>query len=195
MPFIDAREAVIEWLVAPAAPVDRKSPGAGDLGAGGWRARTLPGKPYVAQRETIEIVKEHGYPDRRLFATTFTDLDGAGWSYLVAAERSDAGWSAHDVAGGSDGPGQARTQRAERPQPKADVFGQWGPDLLYVGAEVRGDRQGAVAAVRLTLVDGTELTEAASGGLALFVARHGAEPDVVHLLDARGAVLATHDAF
>jgi hypothetical protein len=42
-----------------------------------------------------------------VFATTFVSLDGNGWSYLVAAKRSDVGWAAHAVAGGSDGWGHA----------------------------------------------------------------------------------------
>ena len=57
---------MIELLVAPAAAeIDRESPGAGCPGTGGWRARVLPGKPYVAKRETIEILKERGNADRR----------------------------------------------------------------------------------------------------------------------------------
>ena len=192
MSLPDAREAVIELLVAPAPWLDSESPAAGDPGAGGWRARALPGKPYVAKRETIEIIKERGDADRRLFATTFLDLHGNGWSYLVAAERCDDRWSAHDVAGGSDRPGQATNRR---PGPTVDVFGQWGPGVLYVGAEVRSDREGAVATVRLTLADGTEMTEDAVGGIALFVARYGIEPDTVQMLDAHGAVLATQPAF
>jgi len=126
---------------------------------------------------------------------TFVGLDGNGWSYLVAAERSDVGWAAHDVAGGSAGSGQATTRRPKPAQPAVDVFGQWGPGVLYVGARLRWDRQGAVAAVRLTLADGTVLTADAIGGLGLFVARRGAEPDMVQLLDAHGAMLETHAAF
>jgi hypothetical protein len=197
MSFAHSRDAVIEWLVAPAALVDLKGPGADDLGAGGWRARTLPGKPYVAERETIEIIKERGDADRRLFATTFVDLDGNAWSYLVAAERSDVGWSAHDVAGGSDGPSPPRARRPEPEpeQPMVDVFGQWGPNVLYVGARLRGDCEGAVTAIRLTLTDGAEMTEDTIGGLALFVGRHGAQPDTVEVLAADGAVIAAQAAF
>jgi hypothetical protein len=196
MSFVEAREAVIELLVAPVAvEIDRDSSGPSESEATGWQARTSPSKPYVARRETIEIIKERGDEDRRLFATTFVDLDGNGWSYLVAAERSDVGWSAHDVAGGSDGPSQQRARRPEPEHPMVDVFGQWGPDILYVGARLRGDREGAVTAIRLTLADGAELTEDTIGGLALFVGRHGAQPDTVEVLAADGAVLATQAAF
>jgi len=81
MLFADAREAVIALLVAPAAAgLDRESPGAGDPGTGGWRARALPGKPYVARRETIKIIKERGDADRRLFCD---DLRRPGRQRLV----------------------------------------------------------------------------------------------------------------
>lgn len=75
------------------------------------------------------------------------------------------------------------------------MFGQWGSGVLYVGAKLRWDPHGAVTAIRLTLADGTELTEDAIGDLALFVARRGPEPDTVHMLDADGVVLAIHAAF
>jgi hypothetical protein len=137
MSFIDAREAVIECLVAPApAQIDPESPGIGDPETGGWRARVLRGKSYAAKPETIEIINERGDADRRLFATTYVDLDGNGWSYLVAAERSDLGWSAHGVAGGSDGPVEVRTRRSARL--RVDVFGQWGPGVLMSAPRCMG---------------------------------------------------------
>ena len=80
----------------------------------------------------LTALRERGFSIRSI-------RDGNGWSYLVAAERSHAGWSAHEVAGASDGPGEATSRRPELTHPTVDRFRQWGPAVLYVGARLRLD--------------------------------------------------------
>jgi hypothetical protein len=103
-------------------------------------------------------------------------------------------WRAEATVQARRAPG-GQNQNQNQNQPMVDVFGQWGPNVLYVGARLRGDCEGAVTAIRLTLTDGAEMTEDTIGGLALFVGRHGAQPDTVEVLAADGAVIAAQAAF
>ncbi len=130
----DPRQAVIEHLIAPAN--EGIDSGARQAGApDGPVPVVYAGKPYVARLDSIEIRKERGVDDRRLFAVAFVDMLGNRWSYLVAAERRGDGWVAEGVAGGSDGPAANRRSSGSA-TPSIDIYGQWGTDRLYVGGEL-----------------------------------------------------------
>jgi hypothetical protein len=55
--------------------------------------------------------------------------------------------------------------------------------------------QGRVGLVRLTLADGTELTDDGDGDVALFVSDRGEPPAVVEIFDVDGSLLSSHKAF
>lgn len=135
MACADPRQAVIEHLVGPGS--ERIDAGVRQPGT---PARPVPvvyaGKPYAARPDSIEIRKERGVDDRRLFAVAFDDLSGNQWSYLVAAEHADDGWVAHGVAGGSDGPPPTHRRSPASARPSLGIYGQWGVDRLYVGGEL-----------------------------------------------------------
>lgn len=183
---------MIEHLIAPAG--ERIDSGARHAGA---PAVPVPevhaGKPYVARPDSIEVRKERGVDDRRLFAVAFDDVSGNRWSYLVAAERKGDGWVADGVAGGSHGP---RTNRRSSGSttPSIDMYGQWGSDRFYVGGELNPGAA-VVGRVRLTLSDGTQLTDDGECGVALFVGQRGAEPASVEIFDEHGDLLARRKAF
>jgi hypothetical protein len=188
----DPRQAVIEHLIAPAG--ERIDSGARHAGApAGPVPEVYAGKPYAAKPDSIEIRKERGVDDRRLFAVAFDDVSGNRWSYLVAAEREGDGWAADGVAGGSDGPTTNRRTLGSA-TPSIDIYGQWGSDRLYVGGELNPGAAG-VGNVRLTLSDGTQVTDDGECGVALFVGRGGAEPASVEIFDEHGDLLVRRKAF
>jgi hypothetical protein len=70
-----------------------------------------------------------------------------------------------------------------------------GQGRLYAGGEIR-TASASIATVRLTLVDGTQLTDNAQADVALFLSdRTAAQPATVDIFDANGQLLATHAAF
>lgn len=190
--FADPRQAVIEHLIAPAGErIDSEARHAG--APDGPVPVVHAGKPYVARLDSIEIRKERGVDDRRLFAVAFEDMSGNRWSYLVAAEREGDGWVAHGVAGGSDGP-TTNERSSGSTTPSIDIYGQWGADRLYVGGEL--DPCAAVVGnVTLTLSDGTQVTDDSECGVALFVAQRGAEPATVEIFNEHGDLLVSRKAF
>jgi hypothetical protein len=139
MACADPQQVVIEHLLAPAGK--RINAGVARPGRpGGPVPSAYSGEPYEARPDSIEIRKERGLEDRRLFAVAFDDLSGNRWSYLVAVEHDGDGWVAHGVAGGSDG--RPRTnRRPPRPapvstRPPIHIVGQWGADRVYAGGEL-----------------------------------------------------------
>lgn len=152
------------------------------------------GKSYAARPDSIKIVKERGEPDRRLFAVTFDDQSGNRWFYLVAAELGTAGWIAHGVAGGSDGPARANPRPRSRSKPWLNFCGQWGTDRVYAGGQIHAGGT-SVDQVRLKLSDETELTDDADADVALFVSLRGAQPNTIMFLDARGSLICAQRAF
>ncbi len=133
--------------------------------------------------------EERGLSDRRLYAVSFDDQQHNSWFWLVAAERDHrtGSWVAVDVAGGS-----GRIPR--RSQPWLNLAGSWGQGRLYAGGEIH-TAGASVAEVRLTLVDGTQLTDNAQADVALFLSdRTAAEPATVDIFDTNGQLLTTHAA-
>jgi hypothetical protein len=91
------------------------------------------GNPFTADPVSIKFHKERGSDDRRLFAVSFDDQSRNHWFWLIAAELDEAGWTAHGVAGGSDGPARASYKKPPRSEPWVNLAGQWGADRLYAG--------------------------------------------------------------
>lgn len=152
------------------------------------------GGPFTAIRDSIELRKERGSEDRRLFAASFDDQSRNRWFWLIAAELGPDGWTAHGVAGGSDGPAGADRGVPTRSEPWLNLCGQWGSGRLYAGGELH-DRDANVGRVRLTLADGTQLTDDVEAGVALFVSRVDEEPASVDFFDIHGARIGGHQAF
>ena len=87
MACADPRQAVIEHLSAPAG--ERIDSGAKQAGASGPVPVVYAGKPYAARLDSIEIRKERGVDDRRLFAVAFDDMSGE--SVVVSGRRRARG--------------------------------------------------------------------------------------------------------
>lgn len=186
----DARRAIIEHLTEPSTRerLIQDAPPPGDGPAARPGASVVHGKPFAADQPTIQFVKERGIPDRRLYAVTFDDEQHQSWFWLIAAERDRTGsWSAVGVAGGSG-------QVPERSEPWLNLAGSWGQGRLYAGGEIH-PAGASVAKVRLTLADGTQLTDNAQAGVALFISDQVAEPATVDIYDTTGQLLASHAAF
>ncbi|MGI8556689.1 MAG: hypothetical protein ACR2ND_00005 [Solirubrobacteraceae bacterium] len=192
MANLDPRGVIIEHLAQPSAgqpPARRPPPRPGDLPMRPVASFAVSGNPFTADRTTIQFVKERGIPDRRLYAVTFDDEQHESWFWLVAAERDRTdNWIAVDVAGGSG-------QDPQRSKPWLNLCGSWGQGRLYAGGEIH--TAGAnVGEVRLTLADGTQLTDDAQADVALFLSDQvAAEPATVDIYDTNGHLLATHTAF
>jgi hypothetical protein len=161
------------------------------------RARSLSHGPFARDPAAIAVIKERESIDRRLYAVTFDDLTGNRWFWLVAAERSERGWAAHGVAGGSNGPAEPE-RGTPRPssvgaRPSLDVCGQWGSDTFYAGGRL--DRAGyEIGRVQLTLDDGSQLEDDGLADVALFIGRHGESPRTVDIYAPDGALLSSHNA-
>lgn len=191
----DPRRAVIEHLTQPASgqlPLHREAlPGDPPTRP---VASVVRGNPFTADPDSIEFLKERAAGDRRLFAVTFDDQFANHWFWLVAAELDDTSWSAHGVAGGSDGPaGQSRESPA-RSRPWLNLCGQWGTNRFYAGGKLHaaGARLGHVC---LTLADGTELRDTADDGVALFISDLPHEPAMVDIYEVDGQLLVRHKVF
>jgi len=162
------------------------------------RAMFMAHGPFARDPAAIEVHKQRESDGRRLYAVSFDDLQGNRWFWLVAAECGAKGWTAHGVAGGSDGPaGQQR--RVPRPSstgsgPWLNLCGQWGGDTLYAGGRL--DAGGVeIGRVQLTLCDGSQLEDDGVGGVSLFIGRHGEPPRCVEIYAADGALLSRRSAF
>ncbi len=191
MANLDPRRAIIEHLTQPSAGrlVRPAAPRPGDLPMRPVASFGVSGNPFTADRTTIQFVKERSIHGRRLYAVTFDDEQHESWFWLIAAERDPTGnWTAVDVAGGSG-------QSPQRSQPWLDLCGSWGQGRLYAGGEIC-TAGASVGVVRLTLADGTQLTDDAQADVALFLSDQvAAEPATVDIYDTNGHLLATHAAF
>ena len=148
------------------------------------------GKSFMACAESIQFLKERGTDDRRLFAVEFDDEVRNHWFWLVAAELDDAGWTAHGVAGGSDGPAGLRPRSTARSRPGLNFCGHWGADRFYGGGTLHaGDA--VIGEVRLTLADGTQLTDDGEADVALFIGDRGERPTTVDIFDVHGSLLSS----
>jgi hypothetical protein len=188
----DPRAVIIQYLTRPAAgqlPVDRAAVSAGKQ-PGRPVASVTHGNPFTADRETIRFVKERGTDERRLFAVTFEDLQRNEWFWLTAAERDPSGnWAARGVAGGSDGPRSRSVPRSTRSRPWLNLSGSWGQGRIYAGGKIHS-AGASIACLCLTLGDGTELTDDAEAGVALFLSDQTAQPPVsVDIYDSQGRLL------
>jgi hypothetical protein len=191
----DPRRAVLADLTQPTAREVSMPKAAQEINpSAGPVASFHRGKPFAADPDSIEFHKERGTDNRRLFAVSFIDEARNHWFWLVAAELDEAGWKAHGVAGGSDGPAHGSRQDLTRSAPWLNLCGQWGADRLYAGGELHvGDSR--VGLVRVTLADGTQLTDDGDADVALFVGRRGEPPAVVDIFDIDGSLLSSRKAF
>ena len=197
VPHRDPRQAVVAELTAPMGytpPEERFS----DMNDPVPRASVMSHGPYAADPDAIEFLKERTSDDRHLFAVTFDDLMGNRWFWLVAAERAEHGWTAHGVAGGSDGPARASGEPSpvalSRSTPWLNLCGQWGGDTFYAGGELHSGST-EIARVQVTLTDGSQLVDDGTAGVALFVGRHGEPPASVEIFATDGTVLSSRSAF
>jgi hypothetical protein len=189
---LDPRTAIIEYLSRPAADqpqADRAARSASQQ-PGRPVASVTRGNPFTADLATIEFVKERGSDDRRLFAVTFEDVQRNQWFWLAAAERDQTGsWVARGVAGGSDGPRARSAAMSTRSQPWLNLAGSWGQGRIYAGGKIHS--AGAdIGQLCLTLADGTQLTDDADAGVALFLSdQTGQSPASVDIFDTHGRIL------
>jgi hypothetical protein len=192
----DPRMAVLADLTQPAAREVSMPRAARKINlSAGPVASVDRGVPFVADMNSVQFLKERGTDAQRLFAVSFRDEVRNHWFWLVAAEfEEQAGWKAHGVAGGSGGPAQGRRPELTHPAPWLNFCGQWGADRFYAGGELRSGNS-RVGLVRVTLVDGAELTDDAVGDVALFVGRRGEPPAVVDIFDVDGSLLSSSKAF
>jgi hypothetical protein len=191
----DPRQAVLAHLTQPAArqasipeTTPEIEPSTGPV------ASLHRGKSFEAEPDSVEFHKERGTADRRLFAVSFTDVAENDWFWLVAAELDEAGWTAHGVAGGSDGPAPGRRPGLTQAAPWLNLCGQWGADRFYAGGELHVGSS-RVGLVRITLADGTQLTDDGDADVALFVGRRGDPPTVVDIFATNGMLLSSRAAF
>jgi hypothetical protein len=162
------------------------------------RAMFMSYGPFARDPADIEVHKQRESDGRRLYALSFDDLQGNRWFWLVAAERDATGWTAHSVAGGSDGP-CSKQRRAPRPSSAGsgswlNVCGQWGGDTFYAGGRL--DAGGAeIGRVELTLNDGGQLKDDGVGGVSPFIGRHGERQTCVEIYAPDGALISRRNAF
>jgi hypothetical protein len=161
------------------------------------RATVMWHGPFARDPAAITVHKQRESDGRRLYAVSFDDLQGNWWLWLVAAESGPTGWTAHGVAGGSDGPVSQR-RRPARPSsagsaPWLNLCGQWGGDTFYAGGSL--DSGGAeIGRVRLTLNDGSQLEDDGVGGVSLFIGHRGEPPTAVEIYAPDEALISKRNA-
>jgi hypothetical protein len=154
--------------------------------------------PFARDPSAILVIRERESGDRRLYAVSFEDFQGNRWFWLIAAERSESGWVAHGVAGGSNGPAP-REWGTPRPSsagsgPWLNLCGQWGGDKFYAGGGL--DPAGAtIGRVQLTLSDGSRLEDDGVADVSLFIGRHGQPPKTVDIYAPDGVLVSTRNAY
>lgn len=192
----DPHAAVVASLTAPSDFNPEPEPAA-------WTddrvpsARAMSHGPFARDPAAIAVIKQREWVDRRLYAVIFDDFEGNRWFWLVAAERSERGWVAHGVAGGSNGPAE---RGGEMPRPSSvgsrpwlNLCGQWGGETFYAGGSL--DPAGAeIGRVQLTLDDGSHLEDDGIGHVSLFIGRHGRPPRTVDIYAPDGVLLSSHQA-
>jgi hypothetical protein len=155
-------------------------------------ARPLPARPWSADTDTVEILKQRDVLGRRLYVVSFTAdhcrHGSISMTMLVRADRFGKAWVARLMTGAS-GIGDAAPT-----QPHVNLAGSWGRHGFCGGGKVQS--AGAdVTAVRVRFANGIELEDDATAGWVLFFTDSPVERPsaVVELLDRDGAVAASHD--
>lgn len=162
------------------------------------RARFVSHGPYARNPAEIVVLKRRESEDRQLYALSFDDLAGNPWFWLMAAELGQEGWTAHGVAGGSNGP-TGRKQRTPRPSSVGstaclNLCGQWGGSMFYAGGRLH-TAGNQIGRVQLTLADCSRLEDDGVGDVSLFIGRNGMPPRTVDIYAPDGALLSSHGAF
>ena len=176
-----AEDAVFELLGRPARV---------RVTVGGGGPEPFRGRPWTADLDTVEFLKEREVGGHRLYAVGFeaehvrrglVDL-----TVLVRADREREGWVARRITGVSGG-GEGAPDA-----PRVDLGGSWGSHGFCGGGLVH-DPSGAVRRVRLRFENGVELEDGTEGGWVLFFTDRPVErPNAqVELLDGSGAAVSS----
>ena len=179
-----AEEAVYELLGQPA-----RHPALVRTGAA---AAPLPfqGRPWTADLDTVDFLKQREVHGRRLFVVAFeAEHVRRGFvqmTALVRADRFGKDWIARRITGASGSGDLAPTA------PSVNLGGSWGKHGFCGGGKVNA--AGAdVARVRIRFGNGVELEDDTAGGWVLFFTNRPVErPNAeVELLDPDGGVLSS----
>ncbi len=197
VPHHDPRAAVVAELTAPPDCLSEPETVSEERDRAP-RAMLTANGPFARDPAAIAVIKERERGERRLYAVSFDNLQGNRWFWLVAAERSQAGWVARGVAGGTDGPAR-RTRETPRPAsagsgPWLNLCGQWGGDTFYAGGSL-DPAGGGIGRVVLTLGDGSQLEDDGVAGVSLFIGHHGEPPRTVDIYATDGGLLSSQDAY
>ena len=192
MAYDDPLAAVIARLTAPSEFPPEPDRTSRDQGQAPHASISYAG-PFARDPAAITVHKQREQDDRRLYAVGFDDLQGNWWFWLIATELSADGWTAHGVAGGSDGP---VTRRRATPRhapggsaPWLNLCGHWGGDTFYAGGTL--DNAGVqIGRAQLTLSDGSRLHDDGVGDVSLFIGHHGEPPASVETFAPDGALLS-----
>jgi hypothetical protein len=174
-----AMDAVIELLSRPA-----QAPAL----VGGGPDRPGTNRPWTADADTIDVLKERTVLGRRLYAVGFdaehVRKGQTHMTMLVRAEPAGDGWVARSMSGVS-GPADL-----PRKGPRVKLGGSWGRFGFCGGGPVEADDR--VERVGMRFANGVELEDDTHGGWVLFFTDRPVErPDAtVDLLDHAGESLA-----
>jgi hypothetical protein len=161
--------------------------------AGARTARQpLQNRPWTADLDTVDFLKEREVLGRRLFVVAF-EAEHARHGFtqmteLVRADRFGKTWIARRITGAS-GSGELPMSA-----PRVNLGGSWGGHGFCGGGRV--EAAGAdVARVRVGFANGVELEDDTEGGWVLFFTDQPVErPNArVELLDSKGEVISTFD--
>jgi hypothetical protein len=181
-----AQEAVIEFLGAPSLVPAL-------VGGGPVRtSRPAAVRPWSADLDTVEFLKERVVLGRRLYVVAFqADHVRRGtttMTMLVRADRARGSWVARSMSGVS-GAGTAPWT-----QPHVNLGGSWGRHGFCGGGRVL--TAGAhVTRVRVRFANGVELEDDTDGGWVLFFTDQPVERPsaTVELLDDANGVVSSFD--
>jgi hypothetical protein len=178
-----AEQAVIDFLCAPARALA--------VVGGGSRTpqRLASARPWSADADSVEFLKERAVLGQRLYAVGFSaDHVRHGPTHmtmLVRAERVRGSWTARSMSGVS-GP-------AELPptEPRVKLGGSWG-HFGFCGGGPLFPAGADVARVRVRFANGVELDDDTEAGWVLFYTDMPVErPDAtVELLDRRNEIVS-----
>jgi hypothetical protein len=186
MPAQTAEEAVYELLGQPARPPALVSAGTRTV------RQPFQNRPWTADLDTLDFLKEREVLGRRLFVVAF-EAEHARRGFmqmtaLVRADRVGKTWTARRITGAS-GSGELPPSA-----PRVNLGGSWGGHGFCGGGRV--EAAGAdVTRVRVRFANGVELEDDTAGGWVLFFTDRPVErPNaVVELLDSHGEVASSFE--
>jgi hypothetical protein len=186
----DAKQAIIDYISLPQAPLEPSPPLPPGVQPQGRPGMIRRGGGLGARVATIRFLQERSLPDRQLHYVAFENEEGDQEHWLCCVLQEMPGhW--RFVGGANMSNVETMPRRAYA---WANLAGGWNDKLLWAGGRVLDN---GLNVVRVSLIsdNGIVLEDTVQDGLVMFVSDQWVQgPLRVELYDASGNVVGTHQA-